>query len=192
MLCVPAVRCTLRLTLCLCRVNAVTCCILSSRWGFKQGKPADIAAPAAGNQRAVGDLLFDPSVLALWSGKLDPETGDLGSGMFRTTPNAAKYAKYLLASGTPALPQKDGSYSFVKQVFGQVFLAGFCETRVALRRIDGDVEPSMLSYTPEEVCFGPGKGTSRDDGDEPLEYFGTGWSTTMWAWPCPVFPDRLG
>lgn len=178
----PAVRCTLRLTLCLCRVNAVTCCILSSRWGFIQGRPQDLAIPPAGGQGgAILDLLYDPTVLALWSGKLDPTTGRLGAdSMFRTTPNAAKYAKHLLAAGVPALPRADQSYGFVKQVFRSVFDADFCKSRVALRRIDGDVEPSMLSYTPEEICFGPGQGETYNlDTKEPLEYFGTGWSTTM-------------
>lgn len=178
------------------RINAITCCILSSKWGFLEGKPDDLqGAWSLQDADSIGEVadrinyIYDPTVLALWSGKLDPETGKIGSDvMFKTTPKASQYAKYLLASGVPALPRAEGdrSYEFVQRVFGKIVDGGFFSGRVALRRLDGDVEPSMLAYVPEEICFGPGKGATTDAGGrDPLEYFGTGWSTTMWGLSAP-------
>ena len=125
------------------------------------------------------NYIYDPTVLALWSGKLDPETGKIGSDvMFKTTPKASQYAKYLLASGVPALPRAEGdrSYEFVQRVLGRLSTVVF--SRVGLRSApDGDVEP-RCSPRPRRTA-GLGKGATTDAGGEnPLEYW-TGWSTTM-------------
>lgn len=125
-------------------------------------------------------------MLALWSGKLDPLTAELdGASMFTTTPRASLLAQRLLKAGVPSLPRSDKSYAFVQTVFKEVASAGFFSSRLALRRLDGDIEPSMLNYVPEEVCFGPGAGDD-NQGDSPpqrvldrRDYFGTGWSTTL-------------
>lgn len=178
------------------RINAVACCILSSDSGYQQSAPkqgsADYAAlrnatravPAGGSgpipAPRTGQSYWDPSVLALWSGKLDPVTAELdGASMFTTAPRASLLAQRLLKAGVPSLPRADDSYAFVQMVFKKVVASGFFSSRLALRRLDGDIEPSMLNYVPEEICFGPGSGDIGGVTDDEREYFGTGWSTTL-------------
>lgn len=166
------------------RVNAVTCCILSSKWGYNVGRRrGKEELPSLMEDEDGKKRIYDPTVLALWAGKVNPEdTKTEGGQMFQITPNAAKYGQALLTTGVPSLPTADLSYTFVEQVFEDLkkkSRGGFFPERVALRRVDGDIEPSMLTYVPEEICFGPGMGNRRGKDEKPVEYFGTGWSTTM-------------
>lgn len=195
------------------RVNAIACCVLSSKGGFVAAGYPDalgLKAPSKVNSnigRNDGHW-WDPTVLALWSGNVDPQTAEAATfaDPFAKRVTAASYAQKLLESGVPALPREDKSYLFLRKVFDSFEDAFPSDARLALRRIDADYEPSMLAYRVPEISFGPGKGKETVAGtDTPLEYFGTGWSTTMWvpivscchlslaSYPCLWFQDgRVG
>lgn len=147
----------------------MVCTILSSRYGYEKGLSAASTVSPSGDET----LTFDPSVLALWNGKLEPQGATLPDGqLFSTTKDAAKYAVRLLQTGAPTI--EGPTKKILVQIIKGIADKGFWKDRISLKRHDGGVEESMLSYEPYHLYFGAGRGQQ-----SPKEYFGTGWSTTL-------------
>lgn len=163
---------------------AFTSIVLSSAVGFETGNrdfrfSRDDATDLTTNEVGIttGNKKFwDPSVLALWSGKLNPSDATVSTFPGSTTSsgtesNTTQFAQRLLRTGTPALPREGTSLVFLDDVVSALETEGFLASRLPLKRVD--VPPENLAYTPYELCFGAGRGTT------PNTYFGTGWSSTL-------------
>lgn len=160
---------------------AFTSIVLSSNAGYSQAyddfdKTDDGALQLSTDESSsVKQKVWDPSVVALWSGKLDPNTAKVnfpfGNPTEASASDVASFAEKLLKTGTPALPRAGVTLNFLDQVVSTLETDGFLVNRVPMKRVD--VPPEGLDYTPYELCFGAGRGTA------PGTYFGTGWSSTL-------------
>lgn len=168
-------------------INGIISCLLSSRNAFDLTFPNQTAA-------APGSEVADPSVLALWRGEVDPQTGRLDTGLpFATSDLAVKFGSMLLRSGRPSIKTENDDQNvdtFVQQCLRKISPEGGQELftyRLPFRRMDSVIDPSSLQYVPQEISFGP---KEKWIGDLPNDInslqnkafmFGTGWSTTLAA-----------
>lgn len=173
-------------------LHAFTAIVLSSAAGFKTDeanraidfnlegatdKETNMTNSSSSDSIFTGEQkLWDPSVLALWSGKLDPSNAKTtlgfvpGRGEATINPSAEEFAFTLLKNGTPALP-RGATLEFLYRVLNQLETDEFLSSRISLKRVD--IPPENMSYRPHEICFGAGRGTKSGT------YFGTGWSSTL-------------
>lgn len=176
--CLPAL-----ITDALCtRVEALVRIVLSSQKGYDAGvfktTPGTAESPTSTSGGSQLGITFDPSVMALWTGKLSTnaaakENDLFTSGKFASEQQVSEYAENLLRNGTPSLPDEDKVKAFVRIVLDGVSDVVKWDERLILKRLDQEIDETMLSYIPRDICFGPGNDDSKES------YYGTGWNVTL-------------